>query len=83
VTEERAGIVAGAPSRRHGRAFIPIVRRTVHIFERSAAISLDPIGIYVVDENAEYYYSLRGAPPDFSHVERLDEILQQERMRPA
>ncbi len=76
-----SGIVAGYPNRSHGRAFIPIVSRSVHAYQSGAVISLEPLGIYVVDRHTEYYYPLRGVEPDFGSVERLSEILQKERER--
>jgi hypothetical protein len=76
-----SGIVAGVPNHSHGRAFIPIISRSVHTYQNSAVISLEPLGIYVVDHQTEYYYPLRGDEPDFGNVERLAEILQKERER--
>jgi hypothetical protein len=79
VNGDNSGIVAGAPSHSHGRAFIPIILRSVLTFESGAAISVEPLGIYVVDHEIEYYYPLAGDAPDFGAVERLAEILQKER----
>ncbi len=79
MNEDGPGIVAGAPSHSHGRAFIPIVLRSVFAFGSGAAIMVEPIGIYVVDHTIEYYYPLIGDEPDFEKVERLAEILQKER----
>jgi len=74
-------IVAGTPAHSHGRAFIPIVLQSVLACEHGAVISVVPIGIYVVDHQIEYYYPLTGDEPDFEKVERLAEILQNERER--
>jgi hypothetical protein len=81
MTGDGFGIVAGAPVHSHGRAFIPIVSCSVLTFERGTVISVVPLGIYVVDHRTEYYYPLTGDEPDFEAVERLAEILQQERER--
>ncbi|MDG6256506.1 MAG: hypothetical protein QCH35_02795 [Methanomicrobiaceae archaeon] len=75
--------IAGAPNHCHGRAFIPIARYSVFAFGSGAAITVEPLGIYVVDDEIEYYYPLAGDEPDFEAVERLTEILQKERKQPV
>lgn len=74
-----SGLIAGAPNHSHGRAFIPIAHYSVFTFGSGAAIMVEPLGIYVVDREIEYYYPLAGDEPDFEAVERLAEILQKER----
>lgn len=72
-------IIAGAPNHSHGRAFIPIVSCSVLAFEEGGVVSVEPLGIYVVDHRCEYYYPLKGVEPDFRTVERLADILKKER----